>query len=187
MNGSWWRVLKKRGPLEKGMANHFIILALRIPWTVHFSSVQALSCVRLFVTPWITACQVSLSISNSRSSPKLMCIQSVMASRHPILCRPLLLLPPIPPRIRDFSSQSTLRMRWPKYWSFSCSIIPSKEHPGLISFRMDWLDLLAVQGILKETLQTRLNCAENVNQINFFFQILILFWQPFFLLVMNIS
>ena len=152
MNGSWWRVLKKRGPLEKGMANHFIILALRIPWTVHFSSVQALSCVRLFVTPWITACQVSLSISNSRSSPKLMCIQSVMASRHPILCRPLLLLPPIPPRIRDFSSQSTLRMRWPKYWSFSCSIIPSKEHPGLISFRMDWLDLLAVQGTFKSLL-----------------------------------
>ena len=113
------------------------------------SSVQLLSHVRLFATPWITAHQASLSIINSRSSPKLMCIESVMPSSHLILYRPLLLLPPIPPSIRVFSNESTLHMRWPKYWSFSLSISPSNEHPGLISFRMDWLDLLAVQGTLK--------------------------------------
>ena len=118
-----------------------------------FSSVQSLSCVQLFVTSWIVAHQASLSITNSRSSLKLMSIESVMPSSHLILCRPLLLLPPIPPSIRVFSNESTLRMRWPKYWSFSFSIIPSKEHPGLISFRMDWLDLLAVQGTLKSFLQ----------------------------------
>ena len=111
------------------------------------SSVQSLSCVRLFVTPWIAARQASLSITNSRSSPKLVCIESVKPSSHLILCCPLLLLPPIPPSIRVFSNESTLRMRWPKYWSFSFSISPSNEHPGLISFRMDWLDLLAVQGL----------------------------------------
>ena len=93
-------------------------------------------------TPWISACQASLSITNSRSSPRLTSIESVMPSSHLILCRPLLLLPPIPPSIRVFSTESTLRMRRPKYWSFSFSIIPSNEHPGLISFRMDWLDLL---------------------------------------------
>ena len=120
---------------------------------VQFSSVQSLSRVRLFATPWITACQTSLSITNSWSSLKLTSIESVMPSSHFILCRPLLLLPPIPPSIRVFSSESTLRMRWPKYWSFSFSIIPSKEIPGLISFRMDWLDLLAVQGTLKSLLQ----------------------------------
>ena len=118
-----------------------------------FSSVQSLSRVRLFVTPWIAACQASLSITNSRSSLRLMSIESVMPSSHLILCCPLLLLPPIPPSIRVFSNQSTLHMRWPKYWSFSFSIIPSKEHPGLISVRMDWLDLLAVQGTLKSLLQ----------------------------------
>ena len=118
-----------------------------------FSSVQSLSRVRLFVTPWIAARQASLSITNSRSSLKLMSIESVMPSSHLILCHPLLLLPPIPPRIRVFSNESTLRMKWPKYWSFSFGIIPSKEHPGLISFRMDWLDLLAVQGTLKSLLQ----------------------------------
>ena len=106
------------------------------------SSVQSLRCVRLFATPWIAACQASLSINNSRSSLKLTSIESVMPSRHLILCRPLLLLPPIPPSIRVFSNESTLRMRWPKYWSFSFRIIPFKEHPGLISFRIDWLDLL---------------------------------------------
>ena len=98
-------------------------------------------------------CQASLSITNSQSSLKLMCIKSVMPSSHLILCRPLLLLPPIPHSIRVFSNESTLRMRWPKCWSFSFSIIPSKEHPGLISFGMDWLDLLAVQGTLKSLLQ----------------------------------
>ena len=114
---------------------------------------QSLSPVRLFVIPWIAACQASLSITNSQSSLKLTSIESVMPSSHLILCRPLFLLPPIPPSIRVFSNESTLRMRWPKYWSFSFSIIPAKEIPGLISFRMDWLDLLAVQGTLKSLLQ----------------------------------
>ena len=118
-----------------------------------FSSVQLLSRVWLFVTPWIAAHQASLSITNSRSSLKLTSTESVMPSSHLILCHPLLLLPPIPPSIRVFSSESALRMRWPKYWSFSFSVIPSKEHPGLISFRMDWLDLLAVHGTLKSLLQ----------------------------------
>ena len=117
------------------------------------SSVQSLSCVRLFATPWIAAHQASLSITNSQSSLRLMSIESVMPSNHLILGRPLLLLPPIPPSIRVFSNESSLRRRWPKYWSFSFSIIPSKEIPGLISFRMDWLDLLAVQGTLKSLLQ----------------------------------
>ena len=108
-----------------------------------FSSLQPLSCVQLFATPWITARQASLSITNSRSSLKLMSIELVMPSSHLILCCPLLLLPPIPPRIRVFSNESTLLMRWPKYWSFSFGISPSSEHPGLISFRMDWLDLLS--------------------------------------------
>ena len=97
--------------------------------------------------------QASLSITNSQSPPKLMFIESVMPSSHLILCRPFLLLLPIPPSIRVFSNESTLRIRWPKYWSFSFSIIPSNEHPGLVSFRMDWLDLLAVQGTLKSLLQ----------------------------------
>ena len=121
--------------------------------SVIFSSVQSLSSVQLFATPWIAVCQASLSITISRSSLKLMSIKLVMPSSHLILCHPLLLLPPIPPSIRVFSSKSTLHMRWPKYWSFSFSIIPSKEHPGLISFRMDWLDLLTVQGTLKSLLQ----------------------------------
>ena len=116
-------------------------------------SVQSLSHVRLFATPWIAACQASLSITNSRSLLKLMSIELVMPSSHLILCRPLLLLFPIPPSIRVFSNESTLHMRWPKYWSFSFSISPSNENPGLISFRMDWLDLLAVQGTHKSLLQ----------------------------------
>ena len=138
-------------------------LILKIFWSIYsslcilrinlthsiFSSVQSLSRVRLFATPWIAARQASLSITNSRSSPKLMSIESVMPSSHLILCRPLLLLPPIPPSIRVFSNESTLCTRWPKYWRFSFSDIPSKEH----SFRMDWLDLLAVQGTLKSLLQ----------------------------------
>ena len=116
------------------------------------SSVQSLGRVRL-CDSWIAAHQASLSITNSRSLPKLMSIESVMPSSHLILCLSLLFLPPIPPSIRVFSNESTLRMRWPKYWSFSFSIIPPKEHSGLISFRMDWLDLLAVQGTLKSLLQ----------------------------------
>ena len=124
-------------------------LSLGLEWKltfsgpVQFSSVQLLSHVRLFAAAWIAALQASLSITNSRSSLKLTSIESVMPSSHLILCRPLLLLSPIPPSIRVFSNESALRMRWLKYWSFSFSIIPSKEHPGLISFRMDWLDLLA--------------------------------------------
>ena len=128
------------------------IMTLLMFW-VQFSSVQSLSCVRLFATSWTAARHASLSITNSWSSLKLMSIKSVMPSSHLILCHPLLLLPPIPPSIRAFLNESTLPMRWPKYWSFSFSIIPSKEHPGLISFRMDWLDLLAVQGTLKSLLQ----------------------------------
>ena len=118
---------------------------------IQLSSV-AQSCP-LFATPWIEARQVYLSITNARSSLKLTSIQSVMASSHFILSHPLLLLPPIPPSIRVFSNESTLRMRRPKYWSFSFSISPSKEIPGLISFRMDWLDLLALQGTLKSLFQ----------------------------------
>ena len=115
-----------------------------------FSSVQLLSCVWLFVTPWITACQGSLSITNSWSLLKLMSIESVMPSSHLILCRSLLLLSLIPPSIRVFSNESTLHVRWPKYWSFSF-ISPSNEYSGLIFFRMDWFDLLAVQRIPKSS------------------------------------
>ena len=122
-------------------------------WIAQFSSVQLLSHLRLFVTPWITARQASLSITSSWSLFKIMSIESVMPSSHLILCRPLLLLPSIPPSIRVFSNESTFRMRWPKYWSFSFRISPYNEHPGLISSRMDWLDLLAVQGTLKSLLQ----------------------------------
>ena len=107
-------------------------------------------------------------ITNSQSSPKLMSIESVMPSSHLILCRPFLLLPPIPPSIRVFSNESTLLMRWPKYWSFSFSIIPSNEHPGLISFRMDWLDLLAVQGTCKSLLQHHSSKASILQRLAFF-------------------
>ena len=133
-----------------------------------FSSVQSLSHVRLFTTPWIAARQASLSITNSRSSLRLTSTGSVMPSSHLILCRPLLLLPPIPPSIRVFSSESTLLMRWPKYWSFSFSIIPSKEIPGLISFRMDWLDHLAVQGTLESLLQHHSSKASILRRSAFF-------------------
>ena len=129
-----------------------------IPWRrerlVQFSSIQLLSRAWLFATPCISARQASLSITNSWSSPKLMFIELVMPSSHLILCRPLLLLPPVPPSIRVLSNESTLCTRWPKYWSFSFSISPSSEHPGLISFRMDWLDLPAVQGTCKSLSNT---------------------------------
>ena len=118
-----------------------------------FSSVQSLSRVRLLATPWITARQASLSITNSQSSLRLASIESVMPSSHFILGRPLLLPPSIFPSIRVFSNESALHIRWPKYWSFSFNISPFNEHPGLISFRMNWLDLLAVQGTLKSLLQ----------------------------------
>ena len=133
--------------------------------SVQFSSFPLLSRVRLLATPWITAHQASLSITNSRSLLKLMPIESVMPSSHLILCRPLLLLPPDPPSIRVFSNESTPHMRWPKYWSFSFSISPSSEHPGLISFRIDWLDLLVVQGTLKSLL-----CLADIYQLADIFQ-----------------
>ena len=120
---------------------------------LQFCSVQSLSRVQLFATSWIAACQASLSITISQSSLKLTSIESVMPSSHLILCHPLFLLPLIPPSIRVFSNESALRMRWPNYWSFSFSIIVSKEDSGLISFKMDWLDLLAVQVTLKSLLQ----------------------------------
>ena len=121
--------------------------------SVQFSLVQSLSRVRLFASPWIAAHQASLSITNSRSPPKPMSIKLVMSSKHLILYCPLLLLPSIFPSIRVFSNESALRIRWPNYWSFSFNISPSNEHPGPISFRMDWLDFLAVQGTLKSLLQ----------------------------------
>ena len=136
--------------------------------SVQFSSVQSLSCVRLFATPWIAAHQASLSVTSSWSSLKLMSIELVMPSSHLILCRPLLLLPPISPSIRVFSNESTLRMRWPEYWSFSFSISPSNEHPGLISFRMDWLDLLVIHGILKSLLQHHSSKASILQRSAFF-------------------
>ena len=144
-------------------------------WRFSVSSVWSLSHVRLFVTTWITARQASLSITNSQSLHKLMSIESVIPSSHLILCRPLLLLPPIPPSIRVFSNESTLHMRWPKYWSFNFSIIPSNEHPGLISFRMDWLDLLAVQGTLKSLLQHHSSKASILWPTWFFFSLMPLF------------
>ena len=143
------------------MANEKIMLS-----SFHFSSVA--QSVQLFATPWIAACQAFLSITNSWSSLKLMSIESVMPSSHLILCHPLLLLPWIPPSIKVFSNESTLRVRWPKYWSFSFSIIPSKEHPGLISFRMDWLDLLVVQGTLKSLLQHHSSKASILQHSAFF-------------------
>ena len=140
--------------------------AIRFCWaSFQFSSVQSLSRVQLFVSP---ACQASLSVTNSRSSLKFMSIESVMPSSHLILRHPLFLLPPISPSIRVFCNESTLQMRWPTYWSFSFSITPSKEHPGLISFRMDWLNLLAVQGTLKSLLQHHSSKASILRRSAFF-------------------
>ena len=124
---------------------------LRNSQTVFHSSVQSRSRVRLFTTPWTAACQASLSITNSRSLPKRMFIELVMPTSHLILCRPLLLQPSIFPSIRVFSNELALCIRWPKYWSFSFNISPSNEHSGLISFRMDWLDLIAVSGLFYNT------------------------------------
>ena len=124
--------------------------------------------MRLFATPWTAACQASLSIINSQSPSKPLSFESVMPSSHLIPCHPLLLLPPIPPSIRVFSNESTLPMRWSKYWSFSFKISPSEEHPGLISFRMDWLDLLAVQGTLKSLLQHHSSKASILQRLAFF-------------------
>ena len=137
---------------------------------MNISSVRLLSHVQLFAAPWTTARQASLSITNSRSSPKLMSIESVMPSNHFILCRPLLLPPSVFPSIRVFSNQSILHIRWPKYWSFSFSISSSNEHPGLISFRMDWLDLLRVQGTPKSLLQ-HLSSKSSILQHSAFFTV----------------
>ena len=133
-----------------------------------FSSVQSLSCVQLFVTPWTAACQASLSITDSWSLLKLMSVELVMPSNHLILCHPLLLLPSIFPNISVFSNESVLPIRWPKDWSFSISISPSNEYSGLIPFRMDWLDLLAVQGTLKSLLQHPSSTASNLRCSAFF-------------------
>ena len=135
---------------------------------MQFSSVQSLSRVRLFATPWTAARQASLSITNSQSLPKPMSIESMMPSNHLILCCPFLLLPLIPLSIRDFSNESTLLIRWPKDWSFSFNVSPSSEHPGLISLRMDWLDLLAVQGTLKSLLQHHSSKASILQHSAFF-------------------
>ena len=134
-----------------------------------FSSVQSLSRVLLFVTPWTAAPQASLSITNSWSPPRPMSIESMMPSNHLILFRPFLLLPSIFPSIRVFSNESALRIRWPKYWSFSFSISPSNEHPGLISFRMDWLNLLAVQGTLQESSPTPQLKSINSSMLSFLY------------------
>ena len=157
--------------LQLGLSTDFSDLKLcpQILWFfIQFSSVQSLSRVRLFATPRISAHQASLSITNCRSLLKLMPIESVMPSSHLILCCPLFLLSPILPSIRVFSNESILHMRWTKYWSFSFNINPSNEHPGLISFRMDWLDLLAVQGTLKSLLQHHSSKASIFRRSAFF-------------------
>ena len=187
--------LGQKDPLEEGMATHCSILAWRSPWTeepgglqsmglqrvghdwsdlacmhpfLWFNSVQSFTCVRLFVTPWTAACQAFLSITNSWSLLKLMSIESVMPSNHLILCCPLLLLPSFFPRIGVFSNESALHIRWPKYWSFSFSISPSNEYSGLISFRIDWFDLLAVQGTLRSLLQHHSSKASILRRSAFF-------------------
>ena len=146
----------------------YIMQNTRPIWSHQFSSLQSLSCVQLFATPWITRHQASLSITNSQSLPKLMSIELVMPSNHLILCCPLIFLPSIFPSIRVFSNESALRIRWSKYWSFSFNISPSNEHPRLIFFRMDWLDLLAVQGTLRSLLQHHSSKASILQRSAFF-------------------
>ena len=149
------------------------------PFTHVLSHIHTLSSVQFksshsvvsdSVTPWTVACQASLSLTNSQSLPKLLSIELVMPSNHLILCRPLLLLPSVFPSIRVFSNESALRIKWPKYWSFSFSISPSNEHPGLISFKMDWLDLLSVQGTLKSLFQHHSSIA-SILQCSAFFTV----------------
>ena len=154
----------------------YILLHVKCRNIASVSSVQSLSRVQLFATPWTAAHQASLSITNSRSLLKLMSIKSVMPSNHLILCHPLLLLPPISPNIRIFSNESPLCIRWLKYWSFSFNISPTNEHPGLISFRMDWLDLLAVQGTLKSLLQHHSSKASILRCSAFF---MVQLWHPY--------
>ena len=160
----WWKVISNRQYILKRMHQK----SLRGEDWNFLSSVQSLSRVRLFETPWTAACQGSLSITNTQSPPNTMSIELVMPSNHLILCHPLLLLPSIFPSIRVFSNESTLRIRWPKYWSFSFNISPSNQHPRLISFRMNWLDLLAVQGSLKSILQHHSSKASILRRSAFF-------------------
>ena len=158
-------------PFSCAVCGHF---TLKTPATEpkRVSSVQSLSRAQVFVTPWTTVHQASLSITNSRSLPKLMSIESVVPSNHLILCRPLLHPPSIFPSIRVFSNESALHIRWPKYWSFSFTINPSNEHSGLISLRMDWLDLLAVQGTLNSLLQHHSSKASILRRSAFFMVLL---------------
>ena len=152
----WVAISSSRGSSQHRERTHLSYVSCngrQVLYQVQFSSVQSLNSVWLFATPWTTAYQASLSITNSRSSLKLMSIESVIPWNHLILCCPIPLPPSNFPSIRVFSNESVLHIRWPKYWSFSFNISPSNEHPGLISFRMDWLDLLAVQGTLKSLLQ----------------------------------
>ena len=155
-----WGVRLSRG-VKNRVPLHIILLQL-------FISVQSLSRVQLFATPWTAVCQASLSITNSQSLLKLMSIESVMPSNNLFLCRPLLLLPSVFPGIRVFSNESALRIRWPKYWSFSFSISASKEYSGLISFKIDWLDLLVVQGSLKSLIQHHSSKASILRHSAFF-------------------
>ena len=156
----YWRIIALQ---------NFVVFCHTATWISHqFSLVQSLSCVQLFPTPWTAAHQASPSITNSRSLPKLMSIESMMPSNHLIFCHPLLLPPSIFPSIKIFSNESVLHIRWPKYWSFRFNISPSNEHSGLISFRMDWLDLSAVQGILKSLLQHHSSKASVLQHSAFF-------------------
>ena len=155
---------------ERRESNSWKKLKKHILSKVGKTSVQSLSCVQRFATPWTAACQASLSITNSQNLLRLMSVEPVMPSSRLILCRPLLLLPSIFPSIRVFSNESALHIRWPKDWSFSFSISPSNEYPGLIFFRMDWLDLLAVQGTLETLLQHHSSTA-SVLQCSAFFMV----------------
>ena len=167
-NGSWGiQILNIVIHMTQECSSFWNLVVCLLP-AYQFSSVQSFICVGLFVTPWIAAHQASLSITNSWSLPKPTSIESVMPSNHLILCHPLLLLPPIPPSIMVFSNEPALCMRWPKYWSFSFNISPSNEHPGLISFRMDCLDLLAVQETLKSLLQHHSSTASILRCSPFF-------------------
>ena len=161
-------LVQKRSLLHGYAGRPEITLDYRLRSACHRSAAQSLGRVRLFVTPWTAARQASLSITNSWSLLRLMCIESVMPSNHLVLCHPLLLLPSIFPSIRVFSNESVLRIRWPKYWSFSFSISPSSEYSALISFRIDGLDLLAILGTLKSFLQNHISKASIFRHSVFF-------------------
>ena len=156
------------GKFSEMILGFLLVSQPSINWALQFSSVQSLSCVQLFATPWTRMHQASLSITSSWSPPKPISIESVMPSNLLILCHPFLLLPSIFPSIRVFPNELSLCIRWPKYWSFSFSIIPSNEHPGLVSFRMNWLDLLAFQGAPKSLLQHHSSKASILRHSTFF-------------------